>query len=196
MRGRWVSLDTDIESHLSMSCQLWVLQGSAEPDGHPQVAHAPQAGIAGGTVMGMNPLVGHKVDRYWAEVPHCLSLACCRAKAGSPYPDVGAGPLCWQPSSGSERLFPALEATRCWSFQIRLFRWGHPLCVMVAGGMRQKGECMRWVGCRITSGGAASSLTTTASAASTGEAAACALSLSGTLLGTPTQSPHWLHICQ
>lgn len=43
-------------------------QGSAEPDGPQQAAHAPQGGGAGGPVMGMNPLVGHKVDRYWADV--------------------------------------------------------------------------------------------------------------------------------
>ncbi|BDA49275.1 Protein EMSY-LIKE 3 [Coccomyxa sp. Obi] len=42
-------------------------KGSAEPDGHQQAVHVPPAGIAGGPVMGMNPLVGHKVDRYWAE---------------------------------------------------------------------------------------------------------------------------------
>ncbi|EIE24883.1 hypothetical protein COCSUDRAFT_46996 [Coccomyxa subellipsoidea C-169] len=42
-------------------------KGSAEPDGPQQAAHAPQGGGAGGPVMGMNPLVGHKVDRYWAD---------------------------------------------------------------------------------------------------------------------------------
>ena len=44
---------------------MHAMQGSAEPE-------APGAGPASaggeGGVMGMNPLVGHKVDRYWAEV--------------------------------------------------------------------------------------------------------------------------------
>lgn len=67
---------------------MGALQGSAEPDGHPQAAaHGPLAGAtAGGAVMGMNPLVGHKVDRYWAEVRAPVThrrtrmLACCCAK--------------------------------------------------------------------------------------------------------------------
>lgn len=54
---------------------MWRIQGSAEPDGLQQTGHVPQAGNAGGPVMGMNPLVGHKVDRYWAEVGS-LSLLC------------------------------------------------------------------------------------------------------------------------
>lgn len=43
-------------------------QGSVEPDGQPGSVHAAQLGTAGAPVMGMNPLVGHKVQRYWAEV--------------------------------------------------------------------------------------------------------------------------------
>ena len=38
------------------------LQGSAEPEA-PAVG--PTAAGGEGAVMGMNPLVGHKVDRYW-----------------------------------------------------------------------------------------------------------------------------------
>ena len=42
------------------------MQGSAEPEGHtpPGGPSAPGEG----QLMGMNPLVGHKVDRYWADV--------------------------------------------------------------------------------------------------------------------------------
>lgn len=39
---------------------------SAEPEGHAGMANG-KAG-RGASVMGLNPLVGHKVDRFWADV--------------------------------------------------------------------------------------------------------------------------------
>ena len=45
-------------------------KSSAEPEAQA----GPMNGKAGRGVMGLNPLVGHKVDRFWADVS---SRACC-----------------------------------------------------------------------------------------------------------------------
>ena len=50
-------------------------KSSAEPDGQAGLVN----GKGGRGVMGMNPLIGHKVDRLWAEVgttcaPHTSSM--------------------------------------------------------------------------------------------------------------------------
>ncbi len=42
-------------------------KSSAEPEGQAGGLN----GRAGRGVMGLNPLVGHKVDRFWAEVGSC-----------------------------------------------------------------------------------------------------------------------------
>lgn len=42
-------------------------KSSAEPDGQAGGLN----GKSGRGVMGLNPLVGHKVDRFWAEVGSC-----------------------------------------------------------------------------------------------------------------------------
>ena len=51
-------------------------KSSAEPEAQA----GPMNGKAGRGVMGLNPLVGHKVDRFWADVsPHacgCLLHTC------------------------------------------------------------------------------------------------------------------------
>ena len=54
-------------------------KGSAEPEAQAGLVN----GKAGRGVMGLNPLVGHKVDRFWADVSapacHCRlrNLAAC-----------------------------------------------------------------------------------------------------------------------
>ena len=43
-------------------------KSSAEPDGQAGLVN----GKGGRGVMGLNPLVGHKVDRFWADVSFCI----------------------------------------------------------------------------------------------------------------------------
>ena len=50
-------------------------KSSAEPDGQASLVN----GKGGRGVMGLNPLVGHKVDRFWADVSFMPPDAACPA---------------------------------------------------------------------------------------------------------------------
>jgi len=51
-------------------------KSSAEPEGHAGMANGRSGRGGQGVTVGLNPLVGHKVDRFWADVS-CLGCDAC-----------------------------------------------------------------------------------------------------------------------
>ena len=112
----------------------------------PETQAGPMNGKAGRGVMGLNPLVGHKVDRFWADV----SARTCRHPSWS---CIVSALVCTRlPRAGG------LAAWSCGDSLLMLSkRWA---CQSL------NSHCAM---CRTTSGGTASSPTSTVSLASTGE---------------------------